>query len=99
MVNPPSSSGQPLGVHPSINQTCWGYNYPGTWPPIVNQDYQPSPSTVFYPIIPYPGNVFVPWGQPNQSNDPLYGGAFVNTIGGYGGPPRGLGGPEGPRGP
>ena len=69
------------------NLASWGYTYPGTQPPTVNQVYQQPLLGDIYPRIPYPGNYFVPWGQPNLSNVPLYGGAFVNTIGGYGGPP------------
>ena len=82
---PPSISGKPLGVQPVNNPTSWGYTYPGTQPPIVNQVYQQPPPAAIYPRIPYPRNAFVPWGQPNWSNVPSYGGYFVNTAGGYGG--------------
>ena len=73
---------------------------------MVHRAYQPAPSAVVYPGIPYPKFFFVPWGKPNWTNVPSYGGAFVNTAGGYGGPPggpppgetlRGSGGPKGPR--
>ena len=86
VVNPPSSSGQPLGVQPVNNLASWGYTYLGTQPPMTNQVYQQPPLVDVYPGIPYPRNVFVPWGQPNWSNVPSNGGDFVNTIGGYGGP-------------
>ena len=92
---PSFSQGGPSWVQPVVSPPSWGYTYPRNQPPMVHQAYQLALSAAVYPGIPYPGNVFVPWGQPNWSNVPSYGGAFVNTTGGYGGPP---GGPP-PRGP
>ena len=87
VVPPPSSSGQPLGVQPVNNLASWGYAYPATQPPTINQVYQqPEPATI-YPGIPYPRNYFVPWGKPNWSNVLSYGGSFVNTTGGFVGTP------------
>ena len=62
MVNPPSSSGQPLGVKPAVNQPSWGYGYPTNQLPLVNINYQPISTGTMYSIIPYPGNTFTPWG-------------------------------------
>ena len=38
----------------------WGYTYPGTQQPMVNQVYQQTPPTAIYLVISYPGNTFLP---------------------------------------
>ena len=87
MVNVPYNTGQPLGVKPIINPISWGYTYLGNQPPLTQPDYQYTPSRVVYTRIPCPGNAFVPWEQPNCSNVPSYGGAYVPTAEGYRPPP------------
>ena len=58
MVNPPSSSDQPIEVHHVVNQPYWGYGYPGNQLPIENMNYQPKSTGTKYPGIPYSGNMF-----------------------------------------
>ena len=41
VVNPPSSSGQPLGAQPITNQTSWGYGYTTNQIPIGNVNPNP----------------------------------------------------------
>ena len=43
--------------------------------------------------MPYPGNMFTPWGKPNWSYIPIPRGIPMNISRGYGGPP--FGGPLG----
>ena len=98
MVNPPSSLGQLSGVQPAVNQSSWGYVYPRNQPPVGSINYQPTSTWAMYLGIPYPGNMFTPWGKPNWSYMPAMEGILINTIGGSGGTP--YGGPpfEGPLG-
>ena len=37
VVSPPSSTGEPLGPQPVNNMASWGYTYPRTQQPMVNQ--------------------------------------------------------------
>ena len=60
VVNPPSSSGQPLGAQPVTIQSSSGYGYQI---PIGN--HPSNPTGMPYTRIPYPSNTFTPWGQPN----------------------------------
>ena len=96
MVNPPSSSGQPLGAQPVTNQTSWGYGYTTNQVAIGNINYQPTPTG-----IPYPSNTFTSWGKPNWSDMLVMGGIPIHTAGAARGPPyrgppsRGANGPRG----
>ena len=85
MVNPPSTSGQPLGAQPVVNQPSWGYGYPGNQLPVGNMNYQLASIGTMYPGIPYPGNTFTPWGKPNWSYMPVMGGMPIHTVVGSGG--------------
>ena len=92
VVDPPSSSGQPLGAQPMTIQSSSGYGYQI---PIGNHPSNPTG-------IPFPSSTFTPWGKPNWSYMPAMGGIPIHTAVGagglpYGGPP--LGGPNGPGGP
>ena len=89
MVNPPFSSGQPLGVQPALNQPSWGYGYPENQLPVVNMNYQPTSTGNMYYGIPYLGNTFTPWGKPNWSYMAAMGGMPILTTGGARGPPYG----------
>ena len=89
MVIPPSSTRQPLGIQPTINQPSWGYTYLGNQPHVSNVNYQLKYLGTVYPIIPYPRNMFTPWGKPNLSYIPIPGGTHINTARGYGGLPYG----------
>ena len=89
MVIPPSSTGQPSGVQPTVNQPSWGYNYLGNQPPISNLNYQPTSLGIVYLEMPFPINMFTPWGEPNWSYMPMLGGTPINTVGGCGRPPSG----------
>jgi len=97
VVNPPSSSGQPLGAQPVTIQSSGGYGYQ-----IPVGNHPPNPTGMPYAGIPYPSNTFMPWGKPNWSYMPSMGGIPIHTAGSAGGPPYGgppLGGPNGPGGP
>ena len=92
IVNPPLSLGQPLGAQPVISQALWGYGYPTNQVLVGNVNYQPTPIGVSCTAIPYPGNTFTPWGQPNWSYMPTLGGIPIHAAGGtegtpYRGPP------------
>ena len=58
VVNPASSSGQPLGAQPVTNQTSWGYGYTVNQIPVGNINYPPNPIRIPYAGIPYPSNTF-----------------------------------------
>ena len=60
VVNPPSSSGQPLGVQLVTIQSSSGYGYQ-----IPVGNHPSNPTRMPYVGIPYPSNTFTPWGQPN----------------------------------
>ena len=96
MVIPSSGTGQPSWFQPTFSQTSWGYTYPRNRPAVVNHNYQPTTSRVIYLGMPYPGNMYTPWGKPNWSNVLAPGGPLVNTTGGYGVPPYGVPPPGGP---
>ena len=49
MVNPSSSSGQPLGLQPIVNQPFWGSGYPGNQLHVGNMNYQPTSIGTMYP--------------------------------------------------
>ena len=49
MVNPPSSCSQPLGVQLAVDQTSWGYGYPGNQLHVGNMNYQPTSIGTMYP--------------------------------------------------
>ena len=96
IVNPPLSSGQPLGAQPIVNQASWGYGHPTNQVPVGNMNYQLNPIGMSYTGIPYPGNTFTPWGKPNWSYMPSLGGIPIHMAGGAGGPPYGGPPPAGP---
>ena len=96
MVNPPSSSGQPLGAQPVTIQSSGGNGYQI---PVGSIDHPPNPTGMPYARIPYPSNTFTPWGQPNWSYMEAMGGIPIHTAGGTGGPPYGGPPPRGPNGP
>ena len=62
-------------------------------------NYQPTSIGTMYSGVPYPGNMFTPWGKPNWSYMSMMGGIHMNTTGGsrgtlyggpsFGGPPSG----------
>ena len=83
VVIPPSSTGQPLGIQPILNQPSCGYTYPRNQPPTRNVNYQPTYSGIVYPRMPYPGNMFTLWGQPSWSYMPILVETPMNTSGGY----------------
>ena len=89
MVNPPSSSGHPLGAQLVTNQTSWGYGYTTNQVPIGNLNYPPNPTGIPNAGIPYPSNTFTPWGKPNWSYMPAMGWIPIHTAGGARGPPYG----------
>ena len=89
IVNPPLSSGQPLGAQPVVSQAYLGYGYPSNQVLVGNMNYQPTPTGMSYTRIPYPGNTFTPWGKPNCSYMPALGGIAIHTTGGARGPPYG----------
>ena len=86
VVIPPPSTGQPSGVQPVVNQHSWGYTYLGNQPPVSNVNYQPTSSGIVYPRMPWLGNMFTPWGQPNWSYMPMPEGTPMTTARAYGGP-------------
>ena len=86
MVNPPSSSGQPLGAQPVTIHSSSGYGYQ-----ILVGNHPSNPIGMPYTGIPYPSNTFTPWGQPNWFYMPPMGGIPIHTAGGAGGPPYGNG--------
>ena len=57
VVNPPSSSGQPLGAQPVTIQSFEGYGYQI---PVGNINHPPNPIGMPYAGIPYPSNAFRP---------------------------------------
>ena len=79
MVNPPSSSGEPLGAQPVVIQSSSSYGYQI---PIGNHPSNPTG-------IPFPSNNFTPWGKPNWSYMLAMGGIPIHTAGSAGGPPYG----------
>ena len=60
IVNPPLSSGQPLGAQPIVNQASCGYGHPINKVLVGNVNYQPTPIGMSYTRIAYPRNTFTP---------------------------------------